>query len=78
MAERATKWIIHVQCLTNTCPDHEVTRTITLPHLGDGVFLCPTGTSILGLEMLNLLCGTCRGRMFFEVPPPKADTSEAP
>ena len=74
MTERSTKWITHVHCLTKTCPDYEVTRTISLLHLGDGVFLCPTSGPALGLETLNLLCATCRGRMFVEVPPPEADS----
>jgi hypothetical protein len=63
---RPTEMQMSVQCITRTCPDYQVGRTILLPHLGDGVFLRPYGVRAIGLESLNLICGTCGGRMFVE------------
>ena len=64
---RNEAWWIRVRCTNTECSDNGVDRVIALPHLGDGVFLSPTTSSPLFVDCLNLICGTCRQRIFVEV-----------
>ena len=50
---------MRVKCANKECPDFDRDRVIELPNLGDSVFLQPWVPGPLGMQMLNLLCGTC-------------------
>lgn len=64
---RVDTWTTQVKCVNTECPDHGVLRLISIPHLGNSVFLRPTATGPLGIPVANLLCGTCKGSQFVEV-----------
>lgn len=65
MANRPEIWKFQVKCINKECGDYNIPRTITIPHLGDGVFLMPTSIGTLGLSLFNLFCGVCQKAHLF-------------